>query len=183
MIRKKQGFIKTKGVAGWTMVPVMELEHYKQNVEPTAQPDDTINIGDWSGTRDQIMQTKVDWFKENEPEIDHDKANELTRSLNKRYWEFRREINSLSPREKAMRLELFNLLYWGIVRKHNIPNDIKKKVMIIQEKFFEKNPKRIFCDPILFKNVFNGQSKSFNPAIKVIEMAVIEDVRCVKFNN
>jgi len=175
--RRKVGFVKTKGVAGWTMVPLSALEHYKRNIEPTASGDDIIDIGDWSGTRHQILQTKIDWFQEDMPEINHEKQDERMRQTDREYMEFRREINSKTPEQKAQRLEMFNLLYWGMKKQHQIPEDIKDKVIKIQTEFFEKNSNRIYCDPILFRPVFEGNNQIFNPSLTIIERTVSEDMR------
>ena len=112
----------------------------------------------------------------------YQKNKDASDNLNRAYIAFRREINSKTPEQKAQRLEMFNLLCWGITKEHQIPEDIKIKVIEIQTKFFEENPKRIYCSPVLFKSLFNEENKIFNPAIAVIERVVAKDMNMAKYN-
>ena len=176
MRKIRQGFIKTKGVAGWTLVPLVELENYRKNIEPNTSPRDIVEIGDWSGAKDQIQQTKIDYFKPDEPETDHSQKDEEMRKLNTNYANYRKSINSMTPEKKAERIELFNLFYWGMTKKHEVPEDIKNKVIEIQTKFFRENPKRIYCSPILFKELFES-NQVFNPVLAMVERVVAEDMK------
>jgi len=177
--KTKAGFIKTKGVAGWTMIPLAKFESYKINIEPFAEDKDIVNVGDWSGTKDQIQQTKIDYFKPDEPETNHDEKNKIARELDINYFNFRKHINSMTPEKKAERLEMFNLLYWGMTGKHDIPVDIAEQVIEIQTKFFKENTKRIYCSPFLFKKLFTD-FQIFNPAFVMIERSILVDIKSSK---
>jgi len=112
---------------------------------------------------------------------EYKRKQENSDKISREYSLHRREINSQSPEQKAQRLEMFNLFYWGMTKEHNIPEDIKGKVIKIQTEFFKENPKRIYCDPILFRPLFEGKEKVFNPVLTIIERNVAEDMKWVKF--
>ena len=112
---------------------------------------------------------------------EYKKKQKHTDGLDREYRIYRQEVNSMTPEKKAERLGIFNLLYWGLTNNHKMPEDIKKQAIEIQTKFFKENPKRIYCSPFLFKKLFTD-FQIFNPAFVMIERAVLEDVKSVKYS-
>jgi len=111
---------------------------------------------------------------------EYGKKQKHTDGLDREYRIYRQQINSMTPEQKAERLEIFNLLYWGLTNKHEIPEDIKKQAIEIQTNFFKENQKRIYCSPYLFKELFT-EFQIFNPVFVMIERAVLEDIRSAKY--
>lgn len=102
-----------------------------------------------------------------------------TEEVHKEYKIEREKILSLPIEERAKRMGFFRLIYDGFTGKHS--EDIKigeipleKFVEKIQYDFFSKNPKRLYCDPILFKPLIKS-TKCNEWVVPIIERVINQD--------
>ena len=101
------------------------------------------------------------------------------------YKKERTQILNLTPEQRGQRVGLFELLWWGATGTKEIPEDISDQVIEIQREFFRKNPKRIYCDPILFKKILphKGELTIWQKgAFDIVEGCVGIDMRYASYN-
>lgn len=81
--------------------------------------------------------------------------------VQREYTDYRKRMLNKIPSQRAQNINIFKLVYQAFTEKLTPPEELQKQVIEIQTKFFEENPKRIYCDPLLFKSLFKG--KKGNP--------------------
>lgn len=84
-------------------------------------------------------------------------------------------FRKLTVEQKAKNLAFFRLLYWGFTQKDSEGLGLEEKAIEIQKNFFEQNPLRMYCDPILFKSLF--ESDNCNPTVLNISESQIRQDR------
>jgi hypothetical protein len=67
------------------------------------------------------------------------------------YLSYRRRRLNWTAAQKAANLEFFKFIYYLFTGRPEVPPEIISDIIAQQEKFFQENPSRIFCDPKLFK--------------------------------
>lgn len=133
--------------------------------------DEAVKVDNWTGYLSEFRSfRKV-------PELRSDGTS--AEQTHKEYLVELKKIRSESPDKRAKRLSFFRLIYWGFTSKKSEEVMIKEKSIEslaekIQEKFFAENPKRIVCDPLLFKGLI--KSGKCNPAVlSIVESLFIQD--------
>jgi len=174
-------YIKLKGSREHIELEPAEAKAIKRVHEDcSAPPNYPIKTETWSGNKgniDYVVITKDEMTEKN-------KGNIIIKNYDDNYKKERTQILSLTPEQRGQRIGLFELLWWGATGSKEIPEDIFKKTIQIQTKFFEENPKRIFCDPILFKKFLPHKGELTiwqRGAFDIIESCVGTDMRYAHF--
>ncbi len=95
------------------------------------------------------------------------------------YLEERRKILALTPAERAKRMGFFRLMYWTYTGKKSEEVKIKDRpleeiVEKFQLKYFLENPRRVVCDPRMYK-AFIKSPKANTFGLLTIEQIVRQD--------
>lgn len=104
--------------------------------------DEPVEIGEWVGALSAIKSFRPIEANRSNTNASRESDNEYRRDL--------AAIRALTPAEKAKRMGLFRLVYWGFTRKRSENAAVEAAAEKIQRMFFDQHPKRVFCDPILF---------------------------------
>lgn len=105
-------------------------------------PDEPIEVADFVGMLSDIKSFRPVEGIRADSNASRESENEYRRDLT--------AIRALKPAERAKRMGLFRLVYWGFTRERSENTGVEAAAEKIQRMFFEQHPKRILCDPILF---------------------------------
>jgi hypothetical protein len=144
-----------------------EWEQYKMSKRK--DDDRIINLKNWTGSLSDIRSFRTAPASNSSNDSNYDEQ----------YRKDMIKLNALSPEDKAKRMGFFRILYYGftgmkseevMVGETPIENYAEK----IQRKFFEENPKRVYCDPFLFKPII--KSKGCDEAVmRLVNNCIIKD--------
>ena len=166
--------IKLKG-KGEIEVSAEDALKVKRIFDDGFQDDDTfIQTEYWSGTKGAIKYVVID------PERQLDDGLALVRAVDDGYRAYRTDKLLIPPEERAKNLSLFSLLYWGFTGKMTATKELMDEAVEIQKQFFQENPKRICCSPILFKPIIRGNNDITvfgQAALDIVERQVNTDMR------
>ncbi len=125
-------------------------------------------------------------------EIKKEQNKEYLQDVEKEYLAMRKEKLLQTPEVRAKNLNIFKLLYWAATGRGHPAEEMIVNVIEIQKKFFAENLKRIYPDPMLFKEMLSGletnsysRNKDFistevlvrDAAMRVVEIQVGTDMR------
>lgn len=142
---------------------------YKQN-----KKDAVVEIEEWNGTLSLIRSVDLNAY-------DQRNASESKRSeeYHKEYLLGLTGARNETPEIRAKRFGFFRVIYRGFTGQDS--RDIKigeapleSLVEKIQKKFFEENPKRVFCDPTLFHPLIKSK-KCDGMVMRIIENQIRQD--------
>lgn len=112
-------------------------------------------------------------------EADEIKTNSVvSENADRQYWDHRKRTLNLSAVDRAKNLGLFRLFWWAMTGERSEGKAIEVEAWKIQKSFFEQNPKRMYCEPVLWRPLVNQEAHppSWNGnAIHLIELCVMED--------
>lgn len=106
-----------------------------------------ISTSQWTGRKSQIRSVRI--TNDYVAPSTGDTFIEDTRK-------YRNGVLSKPVEYRANSLNFFEMLYWGFTGKLEIGEEIKKKAYEIQLQFFKQNPRRLYPDPYLFKEIIGG---------------------------
>lgn len=101
----------------------------------------------------------------------------------------------LPARQKALNLMLPQMMWYSHTGSNDIPEEIAAGIVILQEIFFEENPRCIYANPICYKdlmpqkkNVADTSMLSIarglrDHALVIVERCIIGDYREQKYNH
>lgn len=129
--------------------------------------------------------SKIDWIDEDKQTKDHLHQTKYKRQLHENYESEHARLRKLSPQEKAKRLGVFSMMWYGATAKKEIPETVKERVIKAQEQFFKENPNRIWANPNIFTKFLKEQSTEYQDnrgllqrsALLMATLAVSEDVK------
>jgi len=134
--------------------------------------DEGVEVKNWVGRLSDIRS-----FRRITGSGEKNKTNEEVHSD---YLKKLHEFRGLSVEKKAESLGFFRFMYYGFTRKKSeevktssgVPiEDLARK---IQLSFFSKHPKRMYCDPILFRPIIKAQ-ECHEAVTGVIESHIRQD--------
>ncbi len=139
--------------------------------------DQVVQLGDWTGKLSEIK-----WLKKIEGSKSGYSGGERSDI------EYRKDLTEKRAQTASVRaqnLGLFRLMYWGFTGKKSEEvlvkgESIEKFAEKIQQKFFEENPKKIVCDPRLFKPLIKSD-KCDATVVSIIEGIVRQDAFAEKY--
>lgn len=145
------------------------------------EADAVVSVSGWTGTL-----SSIGYFKEmtNSSPASGDSVNKDWEMSHNEYLKMRDRMLKLTPEERAKDMNFFRIFYSGFTKRHSEEVKItdvliEDYVMKIQKDFFEKNPKRILCDPDLFKVLI--KSKECHPSVLNMTVgAVQQDIKLSK---
>lgn len=133
-------------------------------------PNSVISIGDFRGQLGDVvnvdLRTEVSRSDENKG---------YTENIEIDYMKYREKIYDSGHEARAHNMNFFKLIYQAFTNEIELPNNLILRAVEIQDDFFKENPKRIYCDPVLFKGLFE-KGKSHSPMLRVIESLVQQDM-------
>lgn len=138
-----------------------------------------IKTESWSGIKGNIDYVVIT------NESVKQEGNAIIKNYDDEYKKYRHQKLSLTTEQRGKNLSMFELFWWGATGKKEIPEDIKNKAIEIQTKFFVENPKRIYCSPILFKEIIPAKKDLTiwqKGAFDMVERCVGTDMRYAHFN-
>lgn len=168
--------IKNKGYIEVGLLKAQQIEKMKKN--PALYPAETfVDLETWQGELREI--TAVD------TRVYHDhKNNHSFETVDREYYGNRKARLALSPYERAKFTGLFELLYKAANKTNPSPQTLVQ-ARVLQEKFFADNPKRMYCDPLLFKPLIGDQAplnQWDESAVRLVYNCVQEDMHTAKFS-
>lgn len=120
-------------------------------------------------------------------ELQEARASEMPQIENsKSYYDERRDLLSISPKNRARKTGMFALMYWAVTGKNQIEPELIQKVIAFQEDFFIKNPKRVLPDYLGLKKLIPEKEllrevNTFqNCALGIVSKACKEDKNLAK---
>lgn len=147
-----------------------DWEKYKQGGENAV-----FETNDFSGTMSDIR-----YFCKKSP---HQSQKINYQDYKEEYKKERNITLSQSPERRAKNLGLFKIIYYAFTGC-NPSEDILQKATEIQKDFFTKNPKRMFPNPIIFKDIVKKnytsqgmETHSRLSALRLVENTVITESR------
>lgn len=108
--------------------------------------DAKISVEGWSGEKGQIkgILNKGDLQKKNFIEEYQDE-----------YVKNRRKRIDMSPSQRAENSKgYFDFIFYGFMNSSDVPPEAWEEAKELMTEFFENNPKRLWADPIIFKDMF-----------------------------
>jgi hypothetical protein len=111
-------------------------------------------------------------------EVQRKKAKEAENEA-RAYYEYRTRVLAQSPYMRAQNLNLFKLVYQAFTGQIVPPADMREEAIKIQEAFFIKNPKRIYCDPALFRELIGGDGAN-RALLTLVETVIGQDMYYAK---
>ena len=114
---------------------------------------------------------------------------DMVTETNSEYFAWHKQQREKPASEKAKNLNLFKLVYWAVTGSKEIPENMRKRVIEMQTDFLEKNPKRVYCDMHIFKNLTKSVVQNSNPeasnrfrksAMDIVERSLAEDLYVAK---
>lgn len=173
-------YIRLKGSKEQVDVEKLEAQAIKRIFENINYAKDyLIKTETWSGTKGSI-----DYVVLTNENVKQD-GNAIIKNYDDDYKKYRHQKLSLNPEQRGSNLSMFELFWWGATGQKEIPQDVKEKVIKIQTDFFQENPKRIYCSPILFKKIIPTKKDLSiwqKGAFDVVERCVATDMRYAHFN-
>lgn len=173
--------IKLKGSRENVEVEKTEAQAVKRIFENDNFPKDyKIITESWSGTKGVI-----DYVVITNENVKQD-GNAIIQNYDDEYKAYRRQKLSLTAEQRGKNLSMFELFWWGGTGKKEIPLEVAEKAVKIQTDFFQENPKRIYCSPILFKDIFPNKKELTiwqKGAFDIVERCVATDMRYAHFNS
>lgn len=173
--------VKIKGM-GKIEIDPMRARSIKADWSNPAMPRDMrVDLGDvWAGELGEILSFKI-------PEIRYVDEENLVDKTNREWKEYRKEVQGKSMTERSEMLGLFRLFWFGMTygnldwhhTRNEIPEPVIKEAISTQYEFFQKNPKRLVTDPVLFFPILKSRSMrvSSRVVLAIIERAHAADVR------
>lgn len=131
-----------------------------------------------------MNKTKSEEIKEVWEKLKQDGKN-IIQKYDDEYKAYRHQKLSLTAEQRGNNLSMFELFWWGATGKKEIPQEVADNVIKIQTDFFQENPKRIYCSPILFKDLIPAKKELSiwqKGAFDVVERCVATDMRYAHFN-
>ena len=114
--------------------------------------DDMVEIGNWTGT-----YGRIDYIDLTDRGGNVKYNDEVEQNAHTDYMNYRKRMLNKTSFQRAQNINIFKLVYQAFTDELMPPEELQKQAIEIQTKFFEKNPKRIYCDPLLFKHFFKGK--------------------------
>ena len=173
-------YIKLKGSKENIEAEKLEAQAIKRIFENNNfSKDYPIKTETWSGIKGNIDYVVItnESIKQN--------GNLIVKNYDNEYKKYRHQKLSLTTEQRGKNLSMFELLWWGATGKKEIPQNIADKAEITQKEFFAENPKRIYCDPILFKDLIPGRGELTiwqRGVFDVVERCVGIDMRYARYN-
>lgn len=134
--------------------------------------DELVEIKGWAGMLSDIKSFRNTQNSNSENTYSEQSENQYKKDL----YAFR----SMPVEKKAKRLGFFRLMYYGFTEKKseevltNSGKPLEELAEAIQKKFFSENPKRMFCDPNLFKPLIKSE-KCENAVMRIVENQIRQD--------
>ena len=138
-----------------------DWEAYKQK----KKIDQPISIAGFTGMLSDIRYFRVAQGAQSN--------NNSAMQVSKEYFDELHKIRKMDARERANRIGFFSLIFSGF--NGNLPdNEEIGLAKEVQKKFFTENPRRVHCDPLLFKEIIGGQ-KCHDAILRLVENVVRQD--------
>lgn len=86
-------------------------------------------------------------------------------------------VANMTPKEKASRGGFLKLMHFALTSKRleDEAQEFKVKMVELALEFFKVNPNRIYPDPIVFKELYNGAERANKIAFSIMEHTIQRD--------
>jgi hypothetical protein len=127
--------------------------------------DALIEFGGWTGRLSEIRSIR-----------EAKTAPSASQRPNQADVEYRQELfrlRRMSPEARAQRLGFFKFIFYGFHRRNPTEKELKM-AQDIQEKFFTEHPKRIMCEPTLWRKIL-GEGSCNDRFLHIVENQMRQD--------
>lgn len=102
-------------------------------------------------------------------------AEKASQEIERGYLEYRARELAKSPYMRAQNINMFKIVHQAFTGKTEPPEELQQQAIKVQEIFFETHPKRIYCDPSIYRTLFT-EIKACEPLLRLVESMVGQDI-------